>query len=208
LVFLMKLKMNKPVFKKRTDEDKKKEDLLVQQALKGNKKAFENLVQRYQRSVYHVIYKIIKDPEETKDLMQETFLKAYSSLSTYKSQFRFTTWLYRIAVNNSIDYLRKKKIITLSLDQKIETKYGKLSFEPKDWTYNPEKELVAKKKRFSIDKAIQALPKKYREVIVYRHKKEKSYKEISEILGIPAGTVKARIFRGRELLKKKLRFLR
>jgi len=198
--------MEKSVFKKKNE--KSDENFLVQQALKGNRKAFEVLVHKYQKPIFHVIFKIVKDQEEAKDIMQETFLKAYSSLSTYKSQYRFTTWIYRIAVNNSIDYLRKKKIATLSLDQKIETKYGKLSFEPKDWTHNPEIELVAKKKRFSIDKAIETLPKKYREVIVYRHKKEKSYKEISEILGIPAGTVKARIFRGRELLKKKLKFLR
>lgn len=199
--------MNNTVSKKKK-ENKKNEELLVKQVLKGNRKAFESLVNRYQRTVYHVIFKIVKEKEEAKDLMQETFLKAYSSISTYKSQYRFTTWLYRIAVNNAIDYLRKKKLATLSLDQKIETKYGKLSFEPKDWTYNPEIELLAKKKRFSIEKAIEALPKKYREVILYRHKKERSYQEISEILGIPVGTVKARIFRGRELLKKKLKFLR
>lgn len=199
--------MNNSVSKKKK-ENKKNEEFLIQQVLKGNRKAFESLVNRYQRTVYHVIFKIVKEKEEAKDLMQETFLKAYSSISTYKSQYRFTTWLYRIAVNNAIDYLRKKKIATLSLDQKIETKYGKLSFEPKDWTYNPERKLLAKKKRFSIEEAIEALPKKYREVISYRHKKEKSYQEIAEILGIPVGTVKARIFRGRELLKKKLKFLR
>ncbi len=200
--------MNNTVSKKREKEDRKNEELLVQQALKGDRKAFEKLVNKHQKTVFYVIFKIVKEPEEAKDLMQETFLKAYSSLSTYKSQYRFTTWLYRIAINNAIDYLRKKKIATLSLDQKIETKYGKLSFEPKDWTYNPEIELVAKKRRFSIDKAIEDLPKKYREVIFYRHKKEKSYQEIAQILEIPVGTVKARIFRGRELLKKKLKFLR
>ena len=182
--------------------------VLVEEALGGDQKAFAVLVNRHKEAIYHVIFRIIKDREEAKDLVQETFVKVFNSLSSYRPEFRFTTWLYKIAANCSIDYLRKKKIQTLSLDEKIQTKYGELSFEVVDWSYNPEIELSAKQKGFSIDQAIKSLPKKYREVIVYRHQNDKSYQEIAEILKIPVGTVKARIFRGRELLKKKLKSLR
>ena len=132
-------------------------------------------------------------------------MKAFSSLATYRSEYRFSTWLYKIAANSSIDYLRKKRIQALSLDQPIETRDGSVELEVADYSYNPEHDLVKKEQRFSIEAAIESLPSKYREVIVYRHKDDKSYEEIADLLGIPVGTVKARIFRARELLKKKLR---
>ena len=132
-------------------------------------------------------------------------MKAFSSLASYRSEFRFSTWLYKIAANCSIDFLRKKKINALSLDQEIETKDGKVGFEVADYSYHPERELERKEQRFSIEDAIASLPDKYREVIIYRHKDDKSYEEIADLLDIPVGTVKARIFRARELLKKKLK---
>jgi RNA polymerase sigma factor (sigma-70 family) len=186
----------------------KKDDLvLIKEALAGSQNAFKLLLKRHREAIYHVIFKIVHNPQEAEDLVQETFIKAFSSLPTYRSQYKFTTWLYRIAANSSIDYLRKKKIAALSLDEEIPTRYGKVRLDLADWTYNPEIELVAKQKRFSVDKAIDALPKRYKEVITLRHKEEKSYEEIATILKIPVGTVKARIFRARVLLKKKLKTL-
>ncbi len=155
-----------------------------------------------------MIVKIVRSSEEARDLVQETFMKAFSSLPSYNFQYRFTTWLYKIAANNCIDFLRKKRIDSLSLDQPVVTKDGEVNFELPDWTYSPEADLASKQKSLSIDSAIDSLPPKYREVIVFRHKQDKSYEEISQILGIPVGTVKARIFRARELLKKKLKSLR
>jgi RNA polymerase sigma factor (sigma-70 family) len=135
-------------------------------------------------------------------------MKAFSSLASYNFQYRFTTWLYKIAANNCIDFLRKKRLDALSLDQPVVTKDGEVTFELPDWTYSPEADLASKQKSLSIDQAIDSLPEKYREVIVFRHKQDKSYEEIAQILGIPVGTVKARIFRARELLKKKLKSFR
>ncbi len=132
-------------------------------------------------------------------------MKAFSSLAGYRPEYRFSTWLYKIAANSSIDFLRKKRIKALSLDQAIETGDGKVEIEVADYSYHPEQEFVRKQQRFSIEEAIESLPEKYREVIVYRHKEDKSYEEIADLLHIPVGTVKARIFRARELLKKKLR---
>lgn len=187
---------------------KEEDEILIKEALAGNQKAFKLLLNKHREAIYHVILKIVHNQEEARDLVQETFMKAFGSLTTYKSEYRFTTWLYRIAANSSIDYLRRKKIDSLSLDRPLETKDGNVGIEVADWTYNPEVDLDSKQKVFSINQAIDSLPKKYREVILYRHKQDKSYEQIAEILGIPVGTVKARIFRARELLKKKLKSLR
>jgi RNA polymerase sigma-70 factor (ECF subfamily) len=186
----------------------KKDDLvLIKEALAGDQSAFKQLLKKHREAIYHVVFRIVHNPQEAEDLVQETFMKAFGSLSSYSSQYKFSTWLYRIAANSSIDYLRKKKISAFSLDEEIPTKHGKVSLELADWTYNPEIDLVAKQRRFSVEEAIESLPKRYREVIILRHKEEKSYEEISDILKIPVGTVKARIFRGRVLLKKKLKNL-
>ncbi len=135
-------------------------------------------------------------------------MKAFVSLASFNPQYRFSTWLYKIAANCAIDYLRKKKRGTVSLDEPVRTKDEEFEVEIPDWSKNPEAEWVAKEKALSIEEAIQSLPKQFREVVIYRHKEDKSYEEISEILKIPVGTVKARIFRARELLKKKLKSLR
>ncbi len=181
------------------------ETALIEQALRGSQKAYEVLTERHRQAVYHVIYKIVRDKETAHDLVQDTFMKAFSSLASYRSEFRFSTWLYKIAANCSIDYLRKKKINAMSLDQQLQTKDGTVGIEVADYSYHPGQELERKEQRFSIEEAIDSLPDKYKEVIIYRHKDDKSYEEIADLLNIPVGTVKARIFRARELLKKKLK---
>jgi RNA polymerase sigma factor (sigma-70 family) len=187
---------------------KEEDEILIKEALAGKEKAFKLLLNKHHEAIYHVILKIVHNREEARDLVQETFMKAFGSLATYKSSYRFTTWLYRIAANSSIDYLRKKRIESFSLDQPVETKNGTVGIELPDWTHNPETDLVSRQRMVSMNEAINSLPKKYREVIIYRHKQDKSYEQIAEILEIPVGTVKARIFRARELLKKKLKSLR
>ena len=177
----------------------------ISRALSGDQKAYRELTERHQTSVFHIAFKIVHDREVAADLVQDTFMKAFASLASYRSEYRFSTWLYKIAANCSIDYLRKKRIKVLSLDRELETKDGKVEFEIPDYSFHPGRDLEAKEQRFSINEAIESLPSKYREVIVYRHKDDKSYEEIADLLDIPIGTVKARIFRARELLKKKLR---
>ena len=184
------------------------DQVLIKKALAGNEDAYSLLLNRYKDAIYRMIVKIVRNQEEAQDLVQETFMKAFGSLSSYKCQYRFTTWLYKIAANSCIDFLRKRRLISVSLDQPLETKEGEVTIELPDWTYNPEADLSSRQKSVSIDAAIDSLPKKYREVIIFRHKQDKSYEEIAQILGIPVGTVKARIFRARELLKKKLKLLR
>lgn len=184
------------------------DDKLIREALKGDQRAFKDLVTRHQGSVFHIVYRIVRDREIANDLVQETFMKAFSSLKSYRSEFRFSTWLYKIAANSSIDHLRKKRIQALSLDNPISTGDGEVSIEVADFSHNPEREMVRRERAVSIEEAIDSLPDKYRRVIIARHKEEKSYEEIADELGLPVGTVKARIFRARELLKKRLRGIR
>lgn len=184
------------------------DQILIKKALAGNESAYRVLLNRHKEAIYRLIIKIVRNQEEARDLVQETFMKAFGSLSSYKCQYRFTTWLYKIAANSCIDFLRKRRLVSISLDQPLETKDGEVTIELADWTYNPEADLASRQKALSIDAAIESLPKKYREVILFRHKQDKSYEEIAQILNIPVGTVKARIFRARELLKKKLKSLR
>jgi RNA polymerase sigma-70 factor (ECF subfamily) len=181
------------------------DDTLIEQALKGDQKAFAELVSRHKEAVFHVVLRIVRNREVAADLVQETFMKAFGSLQTYRSEYRFSTWLYKIAANASIDHLRKKRIKALSLDSRIETDDGAVDFEIADDRPHPEEQLVRQEQRMSISEAIESLPEKYRRVIIARHQEEKSYEEIATELHIPVGTVKARIFRARELLKKKLR---
>ncbi len=181
------------------------ESSVIADALAGDQKAYTRLVEKHRTAIYHIINRIVHSDEVARDLVQETFMKAFTSLGSYRSEYRFSTWLYKIAANSSIDHLRKKRIQALSLDRPLNTGDGTMELEVPDDSFNPELALVRKQQRFSIEGAIDDLPTKYREVIVYRHKDDKSYEEIADLVGIPVGTVKARIFRARELLKRKLR---
>ncbi len=179
--------------------------ILIESALAGDQSAYKQLMNRHKTAIFHIVFKIVRNKETAADLVQETFMKAFASLATYRAEYKFSTWLYRIGANCAIDYLRKQKIKTLSLDTPTVTSDGEFEIEVPDDSYNPERDLLERERRVSINDAIDTLPDKYRLVIVYRHKDNKSYEEIAEALNIPIGTVKARIFRARELLKKKLR---
>lgn len=178
---------------------------LIDSALSGDQSAYKGLMERHRQAIFHIILKIVRDNEVAADMVQETFMKAFSSLATYRSEFKFSTWLYRIAANTAIDHLRKQRMKMLSLDSPPQSTDGPVEIEVPDNSYNPEKDLINREQRISINDAIEALPEKYRVVIIYRHKDDKSYDEIADALSLPVGTVKARIFRARELLKKKLR---
>ncbi len=181
---------------------------LIKKALAGDQTAYQRLMARYKSGVFHIVFKMVRNREEADDLVQETFMKAFASLASYREEFRFTTWLYRIAANAAIDSLRKQKIEAMSLDEPVETEEGTVGLEIADTSFNPEENALKKEKGVSILDAIASLPPKYREVIELVHLKEKPYDEIAAILKVPVGTVKARIFRARELLKKKLKSLR
>src|SRR5690606_13253862 len=108
---------------------------LVEQALAGSDVAFQQLMQKYQRALYHHIRRIVRDRQELDDLVQESFIKAFGALSSYSSQYAFSTWLYKIATNHAIDYVRKKKLATMSIDAPVRTREGEIEYELPDTTY-------------------------------------------------------------------------
>ncbi len=186
-------------------ESSLEDDVLVKKAKGGDEKAYKKLVDKYERALYFHILKMVKDREQVEDLVQEAFVKAFDNLNTYSTNYAFSTWLYRIATNNTIDYLRKKKLKTLSIDKPMKTKDGEMEMQLPDESAGTDPDIIKKQRKEIVQNAIDELPKKYRKVIELRHMEEKSYKEISDILDKPLGTVKAHIFRARELLYKALK---
>lgn len=172
---------------------KKKEDYeLVQEAVDGNDDAFAELLSRYKNLVYSVVLRMINDAEEANDLAQEVFIKVFKNLEKYQPEFKFSTWLIRITTNHVIDFRRKKKQDTVSIDDMI--------YEPPNYE-TPESEYIDKENRSGIADAINSLPEMYKIPIVLYHQQGLSYQEIADIIGEPLSKVKNRIFRGRKMLK-------
>jgi len=180
------------------------DDALVSEALAGREDSYSTLVDKYQKPLYFHIRKMIKEVELVDDLVQEVFMKAFHNLNSYSNEYAFSTWIYRIATNHTIDYLRKKKLQTLSIDQPYTTKDGDMEIQLPDESFSTDEPVMKKERKAIVQEAIDDLPEKYRLVIEMRHMEEKSYQEIAEILDLPLGTVKAHIFRARELLYKAL----
>jgi RNA polymerase sigma factor (sigma-70 family) len=178
---------------------------IIERAITGDQRAYTEILNRYRGCIYNVIFKMVRNKEEAEDLLQEAFIKAFAALATFNNEYALSTWLYKIAINNSIDYFRKKKLKTLSMDAPIEAKDGAIKREFLDISASADHPLLSDEKNKIIQDAIDSLPDKYGLCIMLRHHEEKSYEEISQILGIPLGTVKARIFRAREMLKKELK---
>ncbi len=178
---------------------------LIHEAIQGDQKAYAEIVRRYRGQIFNLILRMVKRRDEAEDLTQETFIKAFNALPSFNAEYAFSTWLYKIAVNNCIDHFRKKRLKTYPLDNPIMAKDGELQREFPDQDAGPDAGLMEKERRSCIEDAIDSLPEKYREAILLRHARDKSYEEIALELDIPIGTVKVRIFRAREMLKKKLR---
>jgi RNA polymerase sigma-70 factor (ECF subfamily) len=186
-------------------ESKSEDTALIQLALVGDQGAFARLRQKYHDAIYNLIYRMIREKDEVEDLTQEAFIKAFGSLSTFNDEFAFSTWLYKIATNNCIDHIRRRKLQTFSIDKPIESKESDFTFELPDTGDEPDQEMISRQRKKLLDDAINSLPPKYRQVIVMRHQEELEYQEIARILKLPLGTVKAHIFRAREMLYKELR---
>ncbi len=172
---------------------------LVERALDGADAGFEELVRRYQRPIVSYVYRMIGDYEAALDLTQDVFIKVYGSLARYRSEYKFSTWIYRIAHNAAIDYLRRMGPRT----QELETEDGYARPFPSG-LMTPEQESERKERRAEIEDVVRALPAAYRELIILRHGHDLSYDEIAEVTGLPLGTVKNRIFRAREAMRSPL----
>ncbi len=189
----------------RRQDSRAEDSQIIQQALKGDETAYKKLMRKYHDAIFNFIFKMVHDREQVEDLTQEAFIKAFASLKKFNDEYAFSTWLYKIATNNSIDYIRKRKLQVYSIDKPIEARDSEFGFELPDEGYEADQELISDQRAVMIREAIAKLPPKYRKVIELRHVDEKSYEEIADVLELPIGTVKAHIFRARELLYKQLR---
>ena len=172
---------------------------LVQSAVAGREASFEELVRRYQRPIAAYVYRMVGDYDSALDLTQEVFIKVYNSLSRYRSEFKFSTWIYKIAHNAAIDHLRRHAVREQTLSGSVEGERREVAIESRRLT--PEQESERKERRTEIESVVQLLQSSYRELIVLRHSHDLSYDEIAEVTGLPLGTVKNRLFRAREAMR-------
>jgi len=173
---------------------------LVATAVSGVEGSFEELVRRYQRPISAYVYRMVGNYESALDLTQEIFIKVYSSLRRYRSEFKFSTWIYKIAHNAAIDHLRRTATREQSLVMGPENDQFDLPIESK--RLSPEQESERKERRGEIESVVRTLPANYRELIILRHSQDLSYEEIVEVTGLPLGTVKNRLFRAREMMRQ------
>src|SRR6476661_651313 len=173
---------------------------LVANAVSGLEGSFEELVRRYQRPISAYVYRMVGNYESALDLTQEIFIKVYSSLRRYRDEFKFSTWIYKIAHNSAVDHLRRSATREQSLVIGHEGDQFDLPIESGRLT--PEQESERKERRGEIESVVRALPANYRELIILRHSQDLSYEEIVEVTGLPLGTVKNRLFRAREMMRQ------
>ncbi|MBX2896696.1 MAG: sigma-70 family RNA polymerase sigma factor [Cyclobacteriaceae bacterium] len=175
---------------------------LIDMAVGGDDKAYAKLLQRYKRPVYHMILKMVRNIDDAEDLTMESFSKAFRSLARFKKDFTFSTWLFRIATNNTIDFIRKKKLNTLSIQNTFTDDDGQaVSIDVEDdGNLNPQDEAIKAQKEELIQVFVNMLPGKYQKLVRLRYFNELSYEEIAVELDAPLGTVKAQLHRARELM--------
>jgi len=175
---------------------------LVVGALAGHENSFEELVRRYQRPIAAYVYRMTGDYDAALDLTQEVFIKVHNSLARYKSEFKFSTWIYKIAHNAAIDHLRRSAAREQALAINVDGERREVAIESRRLT--PEQESEQAERRSEIEAVVRTLPTAYRELIVLRHSHDLSYDEIADITGLPLGTVKNRLFRAREAMRDEL----
>lgn len=188
--------------KKQFSKKAQRDFLLVQKAKENNdEKAYAELMIRYRKPVYHMILKMVKNTDDAEDLTIEAFAKAFKNLKKFNPDYTFSTWLFRIATNNCIDFIRKKKLDTLSIDSTFTDDNGEnVSIDIQDHSLNPQEETIKQQKVEIMQMIVTQLPMKYQILVKLRYFHELSYDEISKELNAPLGTVKAQLHRARELL--------
>ena len=180
--------------------DKAKGDLLLVDAAKqGNEKAFASLMNRYRDSIYYMLLKMVNNPVDAEDLTIEAFGKAFRNLESYTPKFAFSTWLFKIATNNCVDFIRKKQLSPTPFDHMQDT-LENVTINIQSDLPDPEESLIHHQKVAALKIIVSQLKPRYKSLIELRYYKEYSYEEISEELNLPIGTVKAQLFRAKTLL--------
>jgi RNA polymerase sigma factor (sigma-70 family) len=174
---------------------------LVQLAVKGDQKSYAELMARYKDSIYFMLLKMVNNRDDADDLTIEAFGKAFKNLHQYTPDFAFSTWLFKIATNNCIDFIRRKRKFTFSIDKSMENDSGQeMQFEIKSPMLDPEENMIKKQKAVLMRDVVEKLKPRYKRLVELRYFQERSYEEIADELKLPLGTVKAQLFRAREFL--------
>ena len=182
-------------------EKAQKDLILVEQAIKGNQSAYATLMEKYRESIYFTMLKMVHNTDDADDLTIEAFGKAFNRLEQYSPTYAFSTWLFKIASNNCIDFIRKKRIKVTSMDTGITNDDGEvLFFDAKSNTLDPEETIMKNQKVIHMRELVSKLKPRYRVLVEKRYFEELSYEEISAELDLPLGTVKAQLFRARDFL--------
>lgn len=186
-------------FSSKALEDFRLIDMAVQQK---DQQAYADLMKRYRRPVYHMILKMVRNVDDAEDLTIEAFAKAFKNLARFKKDYTFSTWLFRIATNNAIDFIRKKKLDTMSLNTTFKDDDGaSITIDVEDEkNLNPQEEAIKSQKIELVRIFVDKLPPKYQRLVKLRYFDELSYEEIAQELEAPLGTVKAQLHRARELM--------
>lgn len=178
---------------------------LVQKAIQKDQQAYAKLMSRYRESLYYTIFKMVQNTEDAEDLTIESFSKAFGRLESYTPQFAFSTWLFKIASNHCIDFLRKKRIKAISINQTGRGEDGdQFEIPVKDGELNPEQLMQRNQSVSHVRAVVDQLKPHYKKMIELRYFEEKSYEEIAEEMQLPLGTVKAQLFRAKDLLQELL----
>ena len=173
---------------------------LVCKAKEGSQKAYAELMQRYKESIYFMSLKMVNNKDDAMDMTVETFGKAFENIEKYKPDFAFSTWLFRIATNNCIDFIRKKRLNVVSIDSMVDDEGDDRPLQIRSDTLDPEEISIKKQQNEKLKDIVDKLPARYRTLIILRYFDELSYEEIATQLDLPLGTVKAQLFRARDLL--------
>jgi len=176
--------------------------LLVEAALTGEEKAFAKLMSRYKDAIYFMLLKMVNNKNDAEDLTLEAFGKAFKNLHQYSPNFAFSTWLFKIATNNCIDFLRKRRGVYVSIETSQENGDNDQPIKLRSTDPNPEEKLIRIQKAILMRRIVHRLKPRYRILVELRYFREFSYEEIAKELNLPLGTVKAQLFRAREMLFK------
>jgi len=186
--------------------DKAQQDIkFVEAAMRGEQQAFAELMDRYRDTIFYMLLRMVKNKSDADDLTIEAFGKAFKNIHQYTPNFAFSTWLFKIASNNCIDFLRKKKSNTISIDSQSDDPSKDSQITIVANILDPEEDLIKKQEATLMRNIVEKLKPRYRELVRLRYFNEYSYEEISTEMNIPIGTVKAQLFRARELLNNILK---
>ncbi len=178
--------------------------LVIAEARQGREPAFAELLRRYRAPVFNLCLRMLKNRDDAEDVAQDVFIKVFAMLDRYDERYAFRSWLFKIAANQSIDFIRKNRVKLLSLDEPVSYKGEEIERQFPDDGDTPEQALASKELGTLLMAVTDELPPHYRSMIVLRHQEQLSYEEIAQIMELPLGTVKARIHRARAMMREKL----